>query len=357
MQQDSTGPGTSSGAVVMVDVAREAGVSQKTVSRVVNGSLQVRPEVRDRVLATIDALGYRRNSAARALAAGRTRTIAIIAMGSPLFGIAEHVIGVERAAREQGYGTVVVATGEDGDEAEVRPAVERALAQGAEGLIFVEPLLREPAALALYADVPVVSPRRSSAPASSGSALHTHVTAAEEDGGRLAAQHLLDLGHGRIAHISGPPSWQPAVLRERGWRTALDRAGAAVPAPVRGDWSARSGYLAAHELVDRHDGTTALFAGNDAMAIGAVRALFERGLHVPGDVAVVGFDDLPESEYQVVPLSSVRQDFGEMARLSVEHIVRALDGEPLPERAMTVPARLVVRASSGDPRPGGGALG
>ncbi len=350
-------PARSTGAVVMLDVAREAGVSQKTVSRVVNGSPQVRPEVRDRVLAAIDGLGYRRNSAARALAAGRTNLLAIVAMGSPLFGVAQHVIGVERAARERGYGTVVVATKEHVDADEVRAAVERALALGAEGVILVEPFWRDPAVLAAFTDVPVVSPRHDDGPEPGATALHTHVTADEEGGGRLAAEHLLALGHHRVAHVSGPAPWRPAALRERGWRRALERAGAPASVPLRGDWSARSGYQAAQELLDRRDGTTALFAGNDSMAVGAVRALFERGRRVPDDVAVVGFDDLPESEYQVVPLTSVRQDYAALSRMSVENVVRALEGQPPAEASVLVPARLVVRASSGGLRSGGDAAG
>lgn len=343
-------PARPTGGVVMVDVAREAGVSQKTVSRVVNDSPQVRPEVRERVLAAIDRLGYRRNGAARALAAGRTHLIAIVAMGSPLYGISEHVIGAERAARERGYSTVVVATGEDGDDSEVRRAIDRALALGAEGLLLVEPFRRDPALLVPYADVPVVSPQHGDAPDVDRSPLHSHVTTDEEHGGRLATEHLLDLGHRRVAHLAGPRAWQPAELRELGWRSALEGAGAPVVEPVRGDWSARSGYRAAQELLDRGESFTALFAANDAMAVGAVRALVERGLGVPRDVAVVGFDDLPESEFQVVPLSSVRQDFQAMARLSVEHIVCALEGQPVERRRVDVRASLVVRASSGDRR-------
>lgn len=330
-----------SGAVVMQDVARAAGVSQKTVSRVVNDSPQVRPEVRERVLAAIGALGYRRNSAARALAAGRTHVIGIVAMGSSLFGVAQHVMGVERAARARGYGTVVVSTGEDEDDSAVAPAVERALALGAEGVIVVEPLMRHAEEFDALADVPLVVPSQVGAT----HPRHSVVTAAEEEGARLATDHLLDLGHRTAVHISGPASWRPAVLRERGWRGVLEDRGAEVAAPVAGDWSARSGYRAAQELLARGP-FTALFAANDSMAVGAVRALHEAGLRIPDDVAVIGFDDLPESEFQVVPLSSVRQDFAEIARLSVERIVLTVEDDPLPDRSSTVPAQLVPRAST-----------
>jgi DNA-binding LacI/PurR family transcriptional regulator len=366
----STRTGRSTGAVVMTDVARAAGVSQKTVSRVVNGSHQVRPEVRDRVLQAIDELGYRRNGAARALAAGRTHVIGIVAMGSPLFGIAQHVIGIERAARERGYGTVVVTLDEDEASAcsgqshgaahpaepgedQLRPALERALALGAEGLVVVEPFARGASTIAGFADVPMVSPRHSLV-GDARSPLHCNVTAAEHEAARTATEHLLDLGHRHVAHLAGPRAWQPALHREQGWREALAERGAPVPEPVRGDWSARSGYDAARRLLARGDTFTALFAGNDAMAIGAMRALGEAELRVPQDVAVIGFDDLPESEFLVVPLSSMRQDFTAIARLSVERLVDALEGRPAQERSVVVPARLVVRESSGGPRRGGG---
>ncbi|WP_206691057.1 LacI family DNA-binding transcriptional regulator [Quadrisphaera sp. INWT6] len=347
---DSAAPArTPARAVVMVDVAREAGVSQKTVSRVVNGSDQVRPEVRDRVLAVIDSLGYRRNSAARALAAGRTHLIGIVAMGTPLFGIAEHVVGAERAARERGYGTVVVSLSEAGDAAEVGPALDRALALGAEGLVLVEPFRRDPALLAPWADVPIVSPRHDEGPDADTSPLHSHVTVDEEHIGRLATEHLLALGHRSVAHLAGPLAWQPAELREQGWRAALAEGGGEAVGPVRGDWSARSGYRAAQELLRRGEVFTALFAANDSMAVGAVRALVEAGVRVPQDVAVVGVDDLPESEFQVVPLTSVKQDFAALTHRSVEHLVGSLEGEPPADRAEVVLARLVVRASSGAP--------
>ncbi|WP_255817342.1 substrate-binding domain-containing protein [Kineococcus sp. TRM81007] len=334
----------------MADVARAAGVSPKTVSRVLNGSSQVRPEVRERVHAAVARLGYRRNGAARALAAGRTDVIGIVAPETDLHGVAQHVLDVERAARERGLGTVVVTTGDgEGDDA-VRRAVDRAVSLGAEGVVVAEPLLRDPAVLDAFADVPLVVPGELASP----HPLHRSVAAAEEEGARLATEHLLGLGHGTVDHVAGPASWRPAVLRERGWRAALRAAGALAPEPVRGDWSARSGYDATRELLVRGP-FTALFAANDSMAIGAGRALQEAGLRVPGDVSVVGFDDLPEAGFLWAPLSSVRQDIAGVARRAVELLAGAMAGEPAPVGAPPVRAELVVRASSGPPPRGGGA--
>ncbi len=329
----------------MVDVALEAGVSQKTVSRVLNDSPQVRPEVRERVLAAVESLGYRRNGAARALAAGRSHVIGIVATESPLFGIAQHVMGLEREARARGYGTVVVSTSEDGADSDVRAAVERALELGAEGVVVVEPFWRHTTDFASLADVPLVIPHH----AAPTHRLHRHVAPAERDGAHLATQHLLDLGHRRTAHIGGPLTWDASLIREQGWRETLEAAGAPPGEVVRGDWSPRSGYLAAQQLLSSADRPTAVFAANDSMAIGAVRAFAEAGLRVPDDVAVVGFDDIPEAEFQAVPLTTVRQDFATIARRAVEHVVHALDAQP-PHDEPAPPARLVVRASTGPPR-------
>ncbi|WP_369056489.1 LacI family DNA-binding transcriptional regulator [Kineococcus terrestris] len=344
-------PRRSTGSVVMDDVARAAGVSPKTVSRVVNGSPQVRPEVRDRVLDAVERLGYRRNAAARALAAGRTHVLGIVSVEAALHGVAQHVLGAERAARERGYGTVVVTVPEDADDDAARDAVERAVALGAEGVVLGEPL-REVGALAGVPDVPLVT----AAAVEPVSPRHRSVSAAEEAGAREAVEHLLARGHRTVAHVSGPPASRPARLREAGWRAALEVAGAPVGEPARGDWAARSGWEAARELLARPgERPTALFAGNDSMAIGAVKAFLEAGLRVPEDVAVVGFDDLPESEFLPVPLSSVRQDVTGVARRAVELLVALVEGGAPPQRAETVPAHLVVRASSGPPRRGGGA--
>ncbi|WP_432492356.1 LacI family DNA-binding transcriptional regulator [Kineococcus auxinigenes] len=334
----------------MADVARVAGVSPKTVSRVLNDSPQVRPEVRDRVRATVARLGYRRNGAARALAAGRTDVIGIVAPETDLHGVARHVLDVERAARERGLGTVVVTTGDGAGDDAVRRAVERAVSLGAEGVVIAEPLVRDPALLDALADVPLVVPAELPHP----HPRHRSAAAAEEEGGRLATEHLLGLGHETVVHVGGPATWRPAVLRERGWRTALRAAGARVVEPVRGEWSARSGYEATRELLTRAP-FTALFAANDSTAIGAGRALHEAGLHVPGDVSLVGFDDLPEVEFLQTPLSSVRQDIAGVAHLAVELLVGAMAGEPAPDGAAPVHAELVVRASSGPPPGGGGA--
>jgi DNA-binding LacI/PurR family transcriptional regulator len=190
-------------------------------------------------------------------------------------------------------------------------------------------------------------------PAPPGLAVPAVVTD-QHSGAREATQHLLDLGHPTVHHIAGPLAWHSARSRRDAWRSTLERAQATVPDVIAGTWSARSGYQAAQHLLARNDHSpvTAIFAANDSMAVGALRALAEAGRRVPDDVCVVGFDDFPEAEFLPVPLSTVRQDFVGMTRRAVTELSRAIAGEPVEPRITTDP-ELVIRASStpaGSPR-------
>ncbi|MEJ5943758.1 LacI family DNA-binding transcriptional regulator [Pseudokineococcus basanitobsidens] len=338
---------TSTG-VVMTDVAAVAGVSQKTVSRVVNGSSQVRPEVRLRVQQAIDQLGYRPNGAARALVTSRTHVIGVVGLGSALYGVAQHVMGIERAARAAGYGVVVVST-EEGDGDEVTEGVERVLALGAEGVVLVEPLFDASRHLARYAGTPLVTATQ----AVGEEQRVATVDVDQEQGVDLAVDHLVALGHRRIGHLAGPSTWRSGLVREQAWRRALERHGLPVPAPVRGDWSPRSGYHGMRELL-AGERPTAVLAGNDHMAVGAMRALAEAGLRVPQDVSLVGFDDVPEAEYLPVPLTTVRQDFALVAERSVASVVELVERGGDGSRRVSVPVTFHPRASTGPAPVGGG---
>ena len=165
----------------------------------------------------------------------------------------------------------------------------------------------------------------------------------------MATRHLLDLGHRTVHHVAGPQTWVDATARMRGWSDALR----AYPAPrgryLAGDWSARRGHDAGMRFARDAD-VTAVFAANDQTALGVIRGLHDAGRRVPEDVSVVGFDDTPESGYFLPPLTTVRQDFGEVGRRSVELLLSLTDGEPA-ERHVIVPAELVVRASTAPPPP------
>ncbi|WP_416983932.1 LacI family DNA-binding transcriptional regulator [Streptomyces sp. T028] len=343
----ATGRGASSAAPRSVDVARLAGVSQKTVSRVFNDEPYVSADVRRRVLEAAEQLGYRRNNAARALASGRSRSIGVVTLGTALYGPASLLIGVERVVRDTGYALRVVNTME-GDPAGVAGAVDSLLDQGVDGIVISEPIDETGAEgdVALRVDVPVLvlgAPSPVTAP--------TVLTAGDgaDVMARTATEHLLNLGHSTVHHLAGPQRWYAARDRLEGWRATLTAYGRELPPVVEGDWSAASGYRAGLELAE-DDGVTAVFAANDDMAIGLIRALTEAGRRVPQDVSVVGFDDIPVAAYITPPLTTVRLPFDALSQEGLKRLVHAIenpDADPLP--ASEPPVDLVVRASTAPP--------
>lgn len=326
-----------------VDVAKLAGVSQKTVSRVLNDEPYVSGEVRRRVLEAAEQLGYRLNGAARALASGRTRSIGVVTLGTALFGPASLLMGVERAARDTGYALRVVNTME-GDPAGIAGAVESLLEQGVDGIVISEPI--DEGEVPVRVEVPVLvigAPAPFAAP---------RVVAAGIGAGLLAGaatDHLLDLGHHTVHHLAGPQRWYAARDRLAGWRTALAARGRPQPPVVEGDWSAASGYAAGRELA-ADPTVTAVFAANDDMAIGLMRALTEAGRQIPDEVSVVGFDDVPVAAYVTPPLTTVRQPFDAVARAGLEMLVHAIE-RPRAQftPAIDPPVELIVRASTSPP--------
>jgi DNA-binding LacI/PurR family transcriptional regulator len=327
----------------MYDVARLAGVSHQTVSRVINGSDHVKPETRDRVLAAMEKLDYRPNSVARALVTGRSRTLGVVTFDTTLYGPASTLVGIERAAHSAGYFVSIVSL-EALDRNAVARAIERLRALGVDGVLLIAPQIGPMGALwDLPADLPVVAVE---AGPTDG------VPVAEVDqyqGARLATEHLLSLGHETVHHLAGPADWGEAQQRIEGWRDALADVGAKGSIPERGDWSPRSGYEVGGKLIELPD-VTAIFVANDQMALGLLRALHERGRQVPGDISLVGFDDIPESEFFTPPLTTVRQDFNEMGRRALHLLLAEISAGARSSTRATVPASLVVRASAAPPR-------
>jgi DNA-binding LacI/PurR family transcriptional regulator len=331
----------------MTDVARLAGVSHQTVSRVLNNHPNVRPKTRDRVLATIGQLGYRPNAAARSLVTRRTRTLGVISFDTTIYGPAPMLSGVEQAARHSYF--VSIASLPAYDRRSVLGAVDKFLGQGVEGIIVIAPQITTVDALGQVAvEVPLVAVDCGT------QASIASVAVDNAAGAALATRYLLDLGHRTVHHVAGPHSWQGARERADGWRRALRAAGAPQPAMLSGDWSAASGYQIGHELA-LVPGVTAVFCGNDHMALGLLRALAERGRRVPQDISVVGFDDIPEAAYFLPPLTTVRQDFGELGQRALRGLLsRISDGDESAARPapwMPVLPELAVRASTA--RPGG----
>lgn len=322
----------------MADVARVAGVSHMTVSRVLNGHSAVSEATRTRVLDAVRELDYRPNTAARALVTGRTRTLGVIGANTTLYGPASTLVAVERSARDAEY-AVTIASLAAPDRRSVCEAVEYLRAQLVEGIIVIAPHIVTAEALRhAPRGVPIVAVEGGPGPVPS-------VVVDQHLGAMTATKHLLSLGHRAIAHISGPQDWHEARERERGWRDALRAVGATTTLTARGDWSPRSGYEATRRLLKR-SGWSGLFVANDQMAIGALRALREADLAVPERISVVGFDDIPEAAYLSPPLTTVRQDFGQIGRRALAMLVEQVEGAPRSGKRAAIPPPLVVRRST-----------
>ena len=328
-------------APVMADVARVAGVSHQTVSRVLNAHPHVTPATRLRVERAIDELGYRRNTAARALVTRRSGTLGVVSVGSSNYGPANTLIGIEAAARLEGYSVAFVSL-EQVDRRSMQGALDHFTGVGVDGIVVLSPTRSAVEAVhGLSADVPVVVTAEGT-----GSAERPAVVIDQVHGSRVATAHLLDLGHRTVHHVRGPQDWLEAEARVQGWTAELSVRCAPAGQCLAGDWTAASGYAAGCRLARRRD-VTAVFVANDQMALGVLRALSEAGRRVPEDVSVVGFDDIPEAAFLRPPLTTVRQDFAEVGRRCLMQLVALIDGEPVDAGAVIEP-ELVVRASTAE---------
>jgi DNA-binding LacI/PurR family transcriptional regulator len=326
----------------MTDVARLAGVSHQTVSRVLNGHPNVREQTRLRVRAAIAQLGYRPNKAARALVTGKSQLIGVIAQNSSLFGPSSLLGAFESAAAEAGF-TVSLRRVRTLDQESIAAAVEHHRDSRVAGIVAIAPTASANEALAdVPAGVPLVTvdgdPARST----------PLVTVDQAAGAFDAVKHLTDAGHHTVWHVSGPPDWFDSAGRVRGWQQALESEGLEVPPLVAADWSAASGYRAG-QMLARMPECTAVFAANDHLALGILRAMYERGRRVPDDVSVVGFDDVPEAEFFIPPLTTVRPDFAAVARETLELLLAQVTNSEVLETQRTIAPTLVSRGSVGPP--------
>lgn len=327
---------------VMEDVAELAGVSAMTVSRVLNSPEKVRSETRARVMAAVQELSYRPNLAARVLVTGRSGVLGVVSFDTTLYGPASTVYGIERAARAHDFLISIVSLNVL-NRRSIGEGVDRLRSQSVDGIIIVVP--HESAAEGLR-DLP---PELPIVVVGAQEDLPFSLAAVDQRAGAVrATRHLLSLGHETVWHLSGPADWVDAKGRIAGWRQALAAEGREIPPCSVGDWSARSGYRLGGQLA-RDPAVTAVFAANDAMALGLLRALHEAGRRVPEDVSVVGFDDVPESPFFSPPLTTVRQNFGEVGDRAFELMlerVSAPDPGGAPGHRVVEP-ELVVRDSTG----------
>ncbi|MFP5071250.1 LacI family DNA-binding transcriptional regulator [Pseudonocardia nantongensis] len=334
------GPG--SRPPVMRDVARLAGVSHQTVSRVLNDHPQVRSEIRERVRAAVEQLGYKPNTTARALASRRTMNLGVVVAGSFQYGPTTMLLSIAETARRAGYATRLLSPGTI-DRPSMQDALDQLVDDSVDGIVVIAPVTAAANAVeGLTTDVPLVMFE----PAMDNG---TTIVAIDESlGARLATRHLLERGHRTVHHVSGPDGWLGSEARIRGWREELSAAGRVAHASYAGDWSSESGHAAGRRIAADPD-VTAVFVANDQMALGVLQALADAGRDVPGDVSVVGFDDTPESGFYRPALTTVRMDFAEVGRRCVERLLGLIRDQPLQPQP-SVPPELVLRASTATPR-------
>ncbi|RYV50517.1 LacI family DNA-binding transcriptional regulator [Pengzhenrongella frigida] len=324
------------------DVARLAGVSYQTVSRVLNHHPSVRDDTKARVLQVMEETQYRPNQAARALATKHSRTIGVLSASNAQYGPARSVAAIEDAAREAGY-YVNTANLSVVDPESIAGAIGHLMEQAIEGLVVIAPQVRVFDVLAkLSIDVPYVSLQ------STADTNPRTLSADQIAGGLMATRHLIELGHREIIHLAGPQDWIEAEARMQGYLVEIDKSDLSAYPPLLGDWTAKCGYLAGRELLRSRE-FTAVFAANDQMALGLLHAFRDEGLDVPRDVSVVGFDDIPDAEHYLPPLTTVRQDHSALGRRAVALLLGEAAGGDVARDARIMP-ELVVRSSTGPAR-------
>lgn len=331
-------------SVRIEDVAKAAGVSTQTVSRVVNGRPGVAEATRQRVLEAIYKLGYEPNLFARWLAGGSSSIIGMIAedLSEPV--MASLIASVELEVKKRGYFLLV--------SSNINPSFDQPVyaqilsAEHLAGLIFsrlgadrydeiyVEDLLTRKIPIVALGDWP-------------GSSRFSSVGLSEVDGGYQATRYLLDLGHRRIGMITGPSHNSAARGRARGYEQALAEYGVTVDPELilEGDWTFHSGFAAAQKLIAKRPDISAIFCQNDRMAIGVLRALRQSGIKVPENVSVIGFDDIPDAAYSDPPLTTLHQSADEIGREAVRLLFDAIENPHMLPRRVEVRASLIQRES------------
>lgn len=325
------------------DVARLAGVSPQTASRVATGSDLVTAQTEAKVREAMDQLGYVPNQAARALRRGQYKAIGVVTQQLERTGESLTTAGIVAAAAELGYSVTVVQISHP-ESTQLQRSLTRLSALPIDGLIIVRIGQAQTDQVTLPAHLPVVVCD------SKLTGLYPVVIGDQVQGVREAMEHLIDLGHRVIHHVSGPADSYPTFVRQDAWAQALREAGLAQGRVWPGDWTIDSGYAAGLQIAE-DPSVTAVFCANDEMAFGVMRALAEKGLRVPQDISIVGFDGEELSRFADPPLTTIRQEFKNVARLAVDKVVRQINGEPATLEPVFTRVTLIVRGSTAPPSP------
>ena len=332
------------------EVAKEAGVSRQTVSRVLNNRPDVSPETRERVKEIIEQLDYQPSAIARSLSLKKSYTFGVVTAGLKYIGPSRTLSGTTREADELGYGLLLKELASFSAN-NVSPLLQWFQSHHVDGIIWAAPEIGDNrnwlTAFSTEINIPIIfltMDKREDV---------SIVTIDNYLGGKLATEHLLDLGREKIGHISGPLDWWEARERKRGWEDALSAAGIQQNNYmwVEGNWSSKSGKLAMRALLDTYPEMDAVFVGNDQMALSVLQTAWEARKKVPNDLAVIGFDGIPEAEFYSTPLSTIYQNQDEVGRTAVRELIRLVDEgldneQEIRPRYITIEPELIIRGST-----------
>jgi LacI family transcriptional regulator len=327
--------------VTLHDVADYSGVSYQTVSRVVNNHANVSEKTRRRVLKSIEELNYRPNRAARSLVTNRSDTIAIISFGTTFYGPGQMVSNIMQHAKNNGFRVSPSSLQQLGYK-DVKAAIDELHELLIDGIIMIAPIVTDFMSEIgeLAGDIPFIQIDVKAKPGIASVAIE------QAHGSKIAVEHLIGLGHRQIAEISGPLNWYDAIMRHQSWVNTMSQHGLPNQMAVEGNWTAQSGFEAVHSLLNDGADFTGLVVANDQMALGAIAALNARGIRIPRDVSVVGFDDIPESAYYLPGLTTVHQDFEALGAQSVEYLVSLIKHPDTPIHQRVLYPELIVRNST-----------
>ncbi len=326
----------------MKDVARLAGVSTSTVSHVINNNRFVSEAVREKVTSAVSQLNYAPSALARSLKLNQTRTIGMLLTASSNPFYSEVVRGVERSCYERGYSLVLCNT--EGDEDRMNRSLETLLQKRVDGLLIMctESHLPSAELLNRYPSIPSVMMDWAPFEGSSDIIQDNSLL-----GGEMATRHLIARGYTRIACIAGPQDKTPARLRLEGYRQAMASAGLPVPEGyiVSSDFEFQGGFNAMNTLLSLNPLPQAVFTCNDAMAVGVYHALYQAGMSIPGDMAVMGYDDIELARYMTPPLSTIHQPKDELGELAIDTLLHRLAAPGGSQQLLVLTPELMERAS------------
>jgi LacI family transcriptional regulator len=335
--------------VTIFEVAEKAGVSRQTVSRVLNNRPDVAPETRERVQEVIQKLGYKPSALARSLSQGTSFTLGVIGYGLEFYGNSRVLSEIEAQANARGY-TLALSLAHEPEQDKVEHFIGELIARHVVGVIWAVPQIGDNRTWLIKAmettSIPIICVSMEP---------HPDLSVVEVDnfiGGKLATQHLIEGGYRKIGIITGPSAWWASRQRVKGWKAAMNEAGLEINPTLicEGDWSAESGFNCGKILLKNHPDIEAIFSCNDQMALGVQKAAINLGVDIPGDLALVGYDNMTESAFFPTALTTVRQGFVELGRAVMEELERRIQAEQRNEfsspTTIMIPPELIIRESS-----------